>query len=209
MEAILDIVLNHNGESDEFGPTLSFRGLDNATYFRLLPDDRSRYVNDIGCGNCLALDRPAVADMALSALRRWMTSAGSTVFASISPRRLGGASGASIRMRRCFRRSKTIPSYQSEADRRTVGHRSGRLSTRRVSRELGRMERSLSRQRASLLARRRRAPRGNRDAACGLADIFRPPPPPQNPSTSSSRTTASRSTISSPTAQAQRGERRE
>ena len=37
MEAILDVVLNHNGESDEFGPTLSFRGLDNATYFRLAP----------------------------------------------------------------------------------------------------------------------------------------------------------------------------
>jgi glycogen debranching enzyme GlgX/4-alpha-glucanotransferase len=76
MEAILDIVLNHNGESDEFGPTLSFRGLDNATYFRLLPGDRSRYVNDMGTGNCLAVDRPPVADMALSALRRWMTLGG-------------------------------------------------------------------------------------------------------------------------------------
>ncbi|MGD0183834.1 MAG: glycogen debranching protein GlgX [Roseiarcus sp.] len=72
MEAILDVVLNHNGESDEFGPTLSFRGLDNATYFRLAPADPARYVNDMGCGNCLALDRPVVMRMALAALRRWM-----------------------------------------------------------------------------------------------------------------------------------------
>jgi glycogen debranching enzyme GlgX/4-alpha-glucanotransferase len=76
LEAILDIVLNHNGESDEFGPTLSFRGLDNATYFRLIPEDLSRYVNDMGCGNCLALDRPANVDMALAALRRWMVRGG-------------------------------------------------------------------------------------------------------------------------------------
>ena len=75
-EVVLDIVLNHNGESDEFGPTLSFRGLDNAAYFRLLPDDRARYVNDTGCGNCLALDRPPVVAMALNAMRRWMTLGG-------------------------------------------------------------------------------------------------------------------------------------
>jgi len=76
LEVLLDIVLNHNGESDELGPTLSFRGLDNATYFRLLPDDAGRYVNDTGCGNCLALDRPPVVAMALAALRRWMTLGG-------------------------------------------------------------------------------------------------------------------------------------
>jgi len=71
-EVVLDVVLNHNGESDELGPTLSFRGLDNAAYFRLLPDDLSRYINDMGTGNCVALDRPHVVDIALSALKRWM-----------------------------------------------------------------------------------------------------------------------------------------
>jgi glycogen operon protein len=76
MEAILDVVLNHNGESDEFGPTLSFRGLDNATYFRLAPGDAARYVNDTGCGNCLALDSPVVMRMALAALKRWMVFGG-------------------------------------------------------------------------------------------------------------------------------------
>ena len=72
MEAILDVVFNHNGESDQFGPTLSFRGLDNATWFRLDPRDPAAYVNDTGTGNCLALERPIVVDMAIGALRRWM-----------------------------------------------------------------------------------------------------------------------------------------
>ncbi|HEY1943693.1 MAG TPA: glycogen debranching protein GlgX [Roseiarcus sp.] len=76
MEVILDIVLNHNGESDELGPTISFRGLDNASYFRLLPDDPARYINDTGTGNCLALDRPPVLRMAIAAMERWMTFGG-------------------------------------------------------------------------------------------------------------------------------------
>jgi glycogen operon protein len=76
LEVVLDVVLNHNGESDELGPTLSYRGLDNAAYFRLLPGDPARYVNDTGCGNCLALDRPMVVRMAVAALKRWMTFGG-------------------------------------------------------------------------------------------------------------------------------------
>ncbi len=76
MEAILDVVFNHNGESDAFGPTLSFRGLDNATFFRLDPNNPAAYVNDTGTGNCLALDRPLVVAMAIGALRRWMVHGG-------------------------------------------------------------------------------------------------------------------------------------
>ena len=76
MEAILDVVFNHNGESDQFGPTLSFRGLDNASFFRLEPSDLAQYVNDAGTGNCLALDRPLVVAMAVGALRRWMVHGG-------------------------------------------------------------------------------------------------------------------------------------
>ena len=60
LEVVLDVVLNHNGESDEFGPTLSFRGLDNAAYFRLLPEDPARYINDMGCGNCRRARPPAM-----------------------------------------------------------------------------------------------------------------------------------------------------
>jgi glycogen debranching enzyme GlgX/4-alpha-glucanotransferase len=76
MEAILDVVFNHNGESDELGPTLSFRGLDNVAWFRLNPSSPELYINDTGTGNCLALDRPLVVEMATGALKRWMVHGG-------------------------------------------------------------------------------------------------------------------------------------
>jgi len=75
IETVIDTVLNHSGEGDALGPTLSLRGLDNATYYRL-PDDRSRYVDDTGCGNTLALDRPPVLRLAMDALRTWARRAG-------------------------------------------------------------------------------------------------------------------------------------
>ena len=68
IETILDVVLNHTGEGDALGPTLSFRGLDNASYYRL---QNGAYVNDTGCGNTLALDRPPMLDLAMDSLRAW------------------------------------------------------------------------------------------------------------------------------------------
>jgi glycogen operon protein len=68
---ILDIVLNHTAESDEFGATICLRGLDNAVYYRHAPDDPGLLINDTGCGNTLALDRTPVVQMALDALRHW------------------------------------------------------------------------------------------------------------------------------------------
>jgi glycogen operon protein len=73
---IVDIVLNHTGEGDELGPTLSLRGLDNALYYRLLPEDPSRFVNDAGTGNILALDRPQVVRLAMTAFRTWLEHSG-------------------------------------------------------------------------------------------------------------------------------------
>jgi glycogen debranching enzyme GlgX len=70
LSVILDVVLNHSGESDELGPTLSLRGLDNAGYYRLA-GDRSLYVNDAGCGNVLAMDRPIALRLGMDALRTW------------------------------------------------------------------------------------------------------------------------------------------
>ena len=70
---ILDVVLNHSGEGDHLGPTVSLRGLDNATYYRI---DGDRYINDAGCGNILALDRPPVLRLAMAALRAWAERAG-------------------------------------------------------------------------------------------------------------------------------------
>jgi glycogen debranching enzyme GlgX/4-alpha-glucanotransferase len=72
IEVLLDVVFNHSGESDEFGQTLSFRGLDNASYYRLVPGSPERYINDMGCGNCLALEHPALVRLAMDSLRTWM-----------------------------------------------------------------------------------------------------------------------------------------
>ncbi len=69
IEVIIDVVFNHTGESDALGPTLSLRGLDNATYYRLCDDDKSSYVNDAGCGNNLNFERAIVVRYALDALR--------------------------------------------------------------------------------------------------------------------------------------------
>jgi glycogen debranching enzyme GlgX/4-alpha-glucanotransferase len=76
IEAILDVVFNHNGESDQAGPTLSFRGLDNQAWFRLDPNNPELYINDAGTGNCLALDRPLVIEMAIGALKHWVVQGG-------------------------------------------------------------------------------------------------------------------------------------
>ena len=71
IEVIVDVVFNHSGEGDALGPTLSLRGLDNATYYRLAPDVPGGYINDTGCGNTLALDRPPVLRLVLDAFRRF------------------------------------------------------------------------------------------------------------------------------------------
>ncbi len=73
IEVILDVVYNHTAESDERGPTLSFRGLDNAAWYRLPVEDRSRYDNFIGCGNTLNLAHPRVAQFVLDSLRHWVS----------------------------------------------------------------------------------------------------------------------------------------
>ncbi len=71
IEVLLDVVYNHSGEGDEFGPTLSLRGLDNASYYRLDPSNASLYVNDAGCGNILAADQRPVVRLVFDSLRAW------------------------------------------------------------------------------------------------------------------------------------------
>ena len=73
---IQDVVFNHSGEGDHLGPTLSLKGLANAAFHRLMPDAPGLYVNDAGCGNTLALDRPWPLRLAMDALRHWAEQAG-------------------------------------------------------------------------------------------------------------------------------------
>jgi glycogen operon protein len=73
IEVILDVVYNHTCEGTELGPTLSWRGLDNASYYRLVPGDERRTINDTGCGNTLNIAHPRVLQMVLDSLRNWAT----------------------------------------------------------------------------------------------------------------------------------------
>ncbi|MDG1376477.1 MAG: glycogen debranching protein GlgX [Yoonia sp.] len=71
IEVILDVVYNHSGEGNHLGPTLSFRGLDNLSYYRLLNEGRY-YINDTGTGNTLNVRHPMVLRMIMDSLRYWV-----------------------------------------------------------------------------------------------------------------------------------------
>ena len=151
---ILDVVFNHTGEGDAFGPTLSLRGLDNAAYFRHEPD--GRLVNDAGTGNTLACDHPATRRLildALAPLRRPRRRRRLPLRPRPGPRPL----------RRRRLRSERQPSRgdgrrpsarRPRHDRRALGHRPRRLPARPLPPDLARMERPLPRPRPPLLARR-------------------------------------------------------
>jgi isoamylase len=72
LEVLLDVVYNHTAEGNERGPTLSFRGIDNATYYRLLPDQKRYYINDTGTGNTLNPSHSRVIQMIMDSLRYWV-----------------------------------------------------------------------------------------------------------------------------------------
>lgn len=73
IRVVLDVVFNHTGESDEGGTTLSLGGLDNALYYKI---ENGLLVNDTGCGNTIACDRPAVIQLVLDAMRCWVEETG-------------------------------------------------------------------------------------------------------------------------------------
>ncbi|MFI6090435.1 glycogen debranching protein GlgX [Streptomyces sp. NPDC051218] len=73
LEVILDVVYNHTAEGNENGPTLSFRGIDNASYYRLSDEDFSRYYDTTGTGNSLLMRHPNVLQLIMDSLRYWVT----------------------------------------------------------------------------------------------------------------------------------------
>jgi len=72
LEIILDVVYNHTAEGNEYGPTLSFKGIDNTSYYRLMPETRRYYINDTGTGNTVNLSHPRVIQMVTDSLRYWV-----------------------------------------------------------------------------------------------------------------------------------------
>ena len=72
IEVILDVVYNHTGEGNHFGPTLCFRGIDNVSYYRLVNDDERYYMDYTGCGNTLDMTHPRVLQLIMDSLRYWV-----------------------------------------------------------------------------------------------------------------------------------------
>jgi glycogen operon protein len=72
IEIILDVVYNHTGEGNHLGPTLSFRGIDNASYYRLVPDQPRYYLDYTGCGNTLNVRHPQILQLIMDSLRYWV-----------------------------------------------------------------------------------------------------------------------------------------
>jgi len=76
LEVILDVVYNHTAEGDHLGPTFSYRGIDNASYYRLMPGNLRYYINDTGCGNTLNINHPRVLQLVMDSLRYWVAAMG-------------------------------------------------------------------------------------------------------------------------------------
>ncbi|HUJ09668.1 MAG TPA: glycogen debranching protein GlgX [Verrucomicrobiae bacterium] len=72
LEVILDVAYNHTAEGNHFGPTLSFRGIDNTAYYRLVSGDRRYYMDFTGCGNTLNMTHPRVLQIIMDSLRYWV-----------------------------------------------------------------------------------------------------------------------------------------
>ncbi|MBL8414634.1 MAG: glycogen debranching protein GlgX [Propionivibrio sp.] len=72
IEVILDVVYNHTAEGNQMGPTLSLRGIDNASYYRLVPGNARYYMDYTGCGNTLDTANPRVLDLVRDSLRYWV-----------------------------------------------------------------------------------------------------------------------------------------
>ncbi len=72
IEVILDVVYNHTGEGNQLGPTLCFRGIDNAAYYRLVPDNPRYYLDYTGTGNSLNTPHPRVLQLVVDSLRYWV-----------------------------------------------------------------------------------------------------------------------------------------
>jgi glycogen operon protein len=73
LEVLLDVVFNHTAEADHTGPTLCYRGLDNAAYYRLDPGDPRHYLDTTGCGNSLNAGDPLALQLIMDSLRYWLT----------------------------------------------------------------------------------------------------------------------------------------
>ena len=160
IEVLLDVVYNHTAEGSHLGPTLSFRGIDNASYYWLKPENPRYYDDFTGCGNSVKLTQPRVLQMVMDSLRYWVETFHVDGFRFDLGHHAGARADRLQPQRRLLHRDPAGPGAGlGEIDRRAVGPRHGRLPGRRLSVAMVGMERSLPHRDASLLGRRRQPDR--------------------------------------------------
>ena len=93
---ILDVVYNHTAEGNHLGPTLSFRGIDNASYYRLSPEDPRYYMDFTGCGNTFNMRNPRVLQLIMDSLRYWIIHMHVDGFLLEWQKAIGGGGGNSL-----------------------------------------------------------------------------------------------------------------
>ena len=174
IEVILDVVYNHTCEGNELGPHFSFKGLDNASYYRLMPGDERYYINDTGCGNTLNLSHPRVLQMVMDSLRYWVEAFHVDGFrfdlgVTLGREGTGFDPGSGL-----FGDPPGPGSGPLQTLFGALGHRPGRLSARPPSARLRRMERPLPRHDPPLLEARSRPARRDGGAARRLGGPIRP-----------------------------------
>ena len=154
IEVILDVVYNHTGEGSHLGPTLAFRGIDNATYYRLQPHDRRLYEDFTACGNTTDLRNPQVLKLVMDSLRYWVTEMHVDGFRFDLATALGRDGQQFDRSAAFFdavHQDPILSQVKLIAEPWDLG--AGRLQGRRLSGRLVGMEREVPRHRAPLLGR--------------------------------------------------------
>ena len=133
IEVILDVVYNHTAEGNQLGPTLSLRGIDNASYYRLSPEDPRYYMDFTGCGNTLNMPHPRVLQLIMDSLRYWVHG-DARRWLPLRPRQHAGP--RAVRGQQAGRVLRHHPPgpgpVAGQADRRAVGRRPGRLPGRQL-----------------------------------------------------------------------------
>ena len=155
IEVILDVVYNHTAEGNQLGPTLSFRGIDNAAYYRLVDKTPEFYMDYTGTGNTLNVSNPHSLQMIMDSLRYWVTEMHVDGFRFDLAAALAREFYDVDKLAAFFELVQQDPIVsQVETHRRTVGRRPRRLPGGQLPAALDGMERPVPRHRARLLARR-------------------------------------------------------
>jgi isoamylase len=174
IEVILDVVFNHTAEGNEFGPTLSLRGIDNAVYYRLIRSDSRYYENLTGCGNTVNCEHPVVRTLIIDCLKYWVEEMHVDGFrfdlGTVLARDAGGFNENSPFFKAIALRARA---RLRQDDRRALGRRPRRLSIGALSRPGGPSGMIAIATRALGLARRWGKAGELAERFAGSSDIFR------------------------------------